>query len=266
MTPGVRAVRTAYDETAGAWAAGPERVYAALAEALVARSPVDLAGWVVLDIGAGTGVASRVLQRLGARPVGVDVSLEMLRHDATRRPPALVADAMTLPLADGSVGGAVYAFCLNHLEAPEVALQEAARVVRRGGVILASVFSADYDPPEKRAVEKVLGRFGWIQPEWHDSLKELTEPLLATPERFAACARAAGLVNVAAIDTTVETDLHRPEDVVAWRLGMPHTAPFVAGLPAQRRAALSTAAAHALAGLAQRVRPRVVLLSSRVAA
>ena len=266
MKPGVAAVRDAYDASSAAWAAGPERLYAALAEVLIARSPIDLDGRVTLDIGSGTGVASRALQAHGARPIGVDVSLDMLRHDASHRPPAAVADAMTLPFADNSVGGAVYAFCLNHLDEPDVALREAARVVAPGGVVLASVFSADYDPPEKATMEKILTRFGWSRPDWHDKLKDLTEPLLATPERFAACARAAGLVDVDTIATTVESGLDRAADVVSWRLGMPHTAPFVGALPSSQRAALTAAAEEAMAVGLQPVRPRVVLLSSRVAA
>lgn len=264
MKPAVRAIQAAYDATSRAWADGPERMYARLAEVLVARSPVALAGRIVLDIGAGTGVASRVLRTDGARPIGVDMSSAMLRHDAANRPPAAVADAMALPFANRSVGGAVYAFCLNHLDEPEVALREAARVVEPGGVVLASAFSADWEPPEKETMEAVLGRFGWSRPDWYEELKDI-DSLLGTAERFAACAAAAGLVEVDAISVTVEKGLDRAKDVVAWRLGMPHTAPFVAALSSSERAALTAAAAVALAVDFQPVRPRVVLLATRVA-
>ena len=61
-------VRAAYDAAAGLWAAGPERVYAALAAALLASADVPLAGRRVLDMGAGTGRSS--IMALESRPQG----------------------------------------------------------------------------------------------------------------------------------------------------------------------------------------------------
>jgi SAM-dependent methyltransferase len=257
-------MRAAYGAASDAWANGPERVYAALAAALVARSPVPLAGRTVLDVGTGTGVAARVLAARGARPVGVDLAPEMLRHGGARRPPGVAGDAAALPVADAAVGGAVYAFCLNHLADPERALREAARVVAPGGVVLGSVFATGGEPPEKSHLEAVLLAFGWTRPEWYDAMKRGSEPLLATPERFAACAARAGLAGVRAVATEVAVGPLRASDVVAWRLGMPHTAPFVGSLPPERRLALRLAAQRAVAGQPREVRPRVVLLAARV--
>ena len=264
MTAAVRAMRAAYDASSDAWVSGPERVYAALADALLARCPVPLAGRTVLDVGAGTGVASRVLLRHGARPVGVDVAAEMLRQRRAERPPAVVGDATALPFARGSVDGAVYAFCLNHLMRPGVALREAARVVAPGGAVLGSVFGTGDALPEKASLEAVLAAYGWVRPGWYDDLKSRTEPLLATPERFAANAAAAGLTSVVAVETGVHVGPLGAAEVVAWRLGMPHTAPFVASLPPERRLALRLAAQRAVAGQPRRVTLRVVLLTARV--
>ena len=49
VTAGLRA---AYEAAAGGWAAGPERVYAPLARALVLAAPVPVTGCRVLDLGA----------------------------------------------------------------------------------------------------------------------------------------------------------------------------------------------------------------------
>src|SRR6185437_11243496 len=53
------ALRADYDAAAADWAGGPEAMYEALARSLVASAPVPLAGSLVLDLGAGTGVAGR---------------------------------------------------------------------------------------------------------------------------------------------------------------------------------------------------------------
>jgi len=68
-------VRTAYNRSADAWTGGPEAVYDRLAEVLLASSPVPLEGARVLDVGAGTGAASRAALGAGARSVvAVDVA------------------------------------------------------------------------------------------------------------------------------------------------------------------------------------------------
>ena len=264
MTDAALAMRAAYGASSEAWAAGPARVYAALAAALLARSPVPLAGRTVLDVGAGTGIASRALLRHGAAVVGVDVAEGMLGHGRPERPPGVVGDAAALPFGTSSVGGAVYACSLGHTAEPVAALREAARVVSRRGVVLASFLAAGDDPPEKARVEAVLRRYGWARPVWYDSLKNGTELALATPDRAVACARAAGLVEARGTVAEVVVPMHAT-DVVAWRLGMPQVAPFVAGLDAARRRALRADALRAAAGPPRRVVVRVVLLDARVA-
>jgi predicted RNA methylase len=52
-------LRAGYTAAADSWAAGPERVYAPLAAALVGAATRPAAGCRVLDLGAGTGVAGR---------------------------------------------------------------------------------------------------------------------------------------------------------------------------------------------------------------
>lgn len=253
------AVVAAYDAAAAAWADGPERVYAALAAALLDRTPVPLSGRSVADVGAGTGVASRLLVDRGARPYGADVSLGMLRHGGATRAPGVVADALRLPFRAGSLGGAVYAFSLSHVADPVAALREAARVVAPGGVVLASVFAASNDHPAKDEADAVLRAHGWVAPGWHGAVKA-AEALLAAPHRCYAAATAAGLRAVDVVETTVGTGISSPADLAAWRLGMAAVAPYVTGLPPGERAALVSAVESALTP--EPLCPRVVLLAA----
>src|SRR5579872_3941577 len=86
----------------------------------------------VLDLACGTGDLSLLLARSGYRPVGVDLSLGMLRTGSGSGP-VVQGDALRLPLADGSVDGAVSGFALRNFVALPPVFSELARVVRPGG-------------------------------------------------------------------------------------------------------------------------------------
>ena len=88
----------------------------------------------VVDLACGTGDLCRALARAGYRPVGLDLSLGMLRHARTAAP-LVEADALRLPLADAAVDGAVSGFALRNFVGLGPVLAELARVVRPGGRI-----------------------------------------------------------------------------------------------------------------------------------
>ncbi len=76
---------SAYEGWAASWAAGPELIYEPMADALVACSPIDLDTARVLDLGAGTGVATRAAQRAGAQVIAADLAaLRLCRSGETR--------------------------------------------------------------------------------------------------------------------------------------------------------------------------------------
>src|SRR5205823_11003646 len=104
-----------------AWATGPDQVYTALAAAAVALLPDPLSGRLALDMGAGTGAASRALRGRGARVVAIDRSESMLRAGLA---PAVIADAARLPLRSGVADLAVAAFLLSHVAEPAAVLAE----------------------------------------------------------------------------------------------------------------------------------------------
>lgn len=88
----------------------------------------------VLDLACGTGDLCRDLVAAGYRSVGVDLSLGMLHHARTTAPLAQ-ADALALPLGEGTVDGAISGFALRNFLALPPVFAELARVVRPGGRI-----------------------------------------------------------------------------------------------------------------------------------
>jgi ubiquinone/menaquinone biosynthesis C-methylase UbiE len=235
-----RGVAAAYDRTGAAWQAGPGRIYDRLAEVALDRCPVPLTGATVLDVGAGTGAATRAAIACGAsRVVAVDAAFGMLAVDAARRPPAAVADARALPVRSGAFDAVVAAFSLNHLEDPAVALADAARAVRQGGAIVVTAYAADDEHPVKAAVEDAVTAMGWTSERWYADVRAGAVPLLATTDRAVGAADDAGLGHVRAEHVDVAFPDLRPDDLVAWRLGMASVAPFVTALAPDARDALA---------------------------
>lgn len=252
MSP-VDDIAAAYDAAAALWRRGPERMYAALAAAMADHAPVGLAGARVVDAGAGTGVVGAALRRRGASEVvAIDLASAMLP-----RPPALsaVGDLTRLPFADGTFDLAAAGFSLNHFEDPTAALVELRRVAV---ALLASVFAPGWDHPCKAVVEDVLGRTGFVAPDWYRTFKagDARELDAAGLEDLA---RSAGFGTARARVVDVDTGLVTPADLVGWRFGMAHTAPYVAGLAPDERARVRREAEAAVAGLPPLVVSMVVL-------
>ncbi|MBI2710037.1 MAG: class I SAM-dependent methyltransferase [Actinobacteria bacterium] len=106
----------------------------------------SLEGRRVLDLGAGTGVASAAFVKAGAKEV---IAVEpdpsgLVGHGALRRHcddlPVAVVSALgeRLPLADGSVDVVYCRQVLHHMTDLDEALRECGRVLRPGGAFLAT--------------------------------------------------------------------------------------------------------------------------------
>lgn len=101
------------------------------------RTIRDLAlphGSTVLDLACGTGDLCRGLQGAGLRPIGMDLSYGMLAAARTDAP-LVHADALALPVPDGSVDGITCGFALRNFVELEPFFAELGRVVRPGGRI-----------------------------------------------------------------------------------------------------------------------------------
>jgi SAM-dependent methyltransferase len=259
LTAGLRA---GYDAAARDWDDGPGPLYERLARVLVAAAPVPPPGAVVLDLGAGTGAAGWEALGAGARQVvAADLSLAMLRRARDLGSPApasaalggpalcrgaawrpVAADAVALPFRDHSFDLVLAAFCLNHLGSLPAGLAEARRV---GAAIAASTFAPGWAHPAKGAVDEVLRSFGYQPPAWYACLSPGSRA--DDPEVLADRAAAAGFTQVQVRRADVRTALAAPAELASWRLGLAQVAPFLRSLDAPDRAAVRSAAEHAVA-------------------
>lgn len=93
----------------------------------------------VLDVGGGSGQGVRSLEAEG---IVVDASPGMCRRAAQRDVAAVRGDAAGLPVADESVDAVLILDALHHMADQEGVIQESARVLRPGGVLVV----LEYDP------------------------------------------------------------------------------------------------------------------------
>jgi ubiquinone/menaquinone biosynthesis C-methylase UbiE len=259
----VTGVASAYSATGGSWQEGPARIYDRLAEVLVARSPTPLHGCRVLDVGAGTGAASRAVLAAGAAAVvAIDAAYGMLTYEARQRPAAAVGDAGALPFRTSAFDVTVAAFSLNHLVAPADGLREMARVTRSGGAVLVAVYALDDAHPVKAAVDAALAVRGWALPSWYQVVRDNAVPVLATVEGCAEAFDEAGLEGQVEAVCVPFPELGT-DDLIAWRLGLAHHAPFVAQLSPDDREAVA-ADARALLGDASPPLVRSVIVARAI--
>jgi demethylmenaquinone methyltransferase/2-methoxy-6-polyprenyl-1,4-benzoquinol methylase len=103
------------------------------------------AGSIVLDLACGTGDLCDDLRDAGHVPLGMDFSFGMLAAARTDEPLAQ-ADALSLPVPDGSVDGVICGFALRNFVDLDGFIRECARVIRPGGRIAL----LDASEPENR--------------------------------------------------------------------------------------------------------------------
>lgn len=88
----------------------------------------------VLDVAAGTGAITRLLEARGARVVAFDQSIEMLRVAQQRGATVVRGTAEHLPFRNTSFEAVTFGYLLRYV-APDVAMGELARVLKPGGEI-----------------------------------------------------------------------------------------------------------------------------------
>jgi SAM-dependent methyltransferase len=118
---------------------------------------------VVADVGAGTGALLDAIHSAApdARVVALDASAAMLRIARTlRAASAVLADALALPLADGTADAVILAYVLFHLADPARAVAEAARVLRPGGRVGTITWAWERGPLAGTVWDQVLAGAG----------------------------------------------------------------------------------------------------------
>jgi SAM-dependent methyltransferase len=255
---------TPYDDaTAVRWDAEVGPVYEPLSRLLVSVAPLAMAGRLVLDAGCGTGSAADAASAQGARVVGADASLPMLRQRSGDRWPATCGDVLRLPFGDGAFDIALAGFVITHVP-PDRALAELARVVHSGGAVVASTWDMRGSDPVKSGLEAVLRAHGWSPPTWFRAMRERFDAVAGGPDQLARLAEDVGLRSVMARSVAAELGSLEPATLVAYRLAMPHVAPWFSGLEPARRRHVVLQSRAAVGTLGETWRPRVILLTGRV--
>jgi SAM-dependent methyltransferase len=126
-----------------AWANLSEPHNRPLFEAVLDAAEVG-EGTRLLDVGCGTGMLLQLAVERGAVPAGIDVTPELLAIARDRLPGADLreGDMETLPWDDASFDAVTGVNAFQFAGDPGKALAEAARVLRPGGTLVASLFAA----------------------------------------------------------------------------------------------------------------------------
>jgi SAM-dependent methyltransferase len=111
-------------------------------------------GTRLLDVATGPGVLAAEAASQGARPVGIDLSPQMIEL-ARRLHPDIdfrEADVEHLPFADDTFDAVVCAFGLGHFPRPEVAVAECVRTLLPGGRVAFSW----WDDPSRQRIQGIF--------------------------------------------------------------------------------------------------------------
>jgi SAM-dependent methyltransferase len=168
----------------------------------------------MLDLCCGPGYGAAAAAARGARAVGIDFSLGMVRTAEGLHPAATFrqGDAEALDFESESFDAAICAFGVNHLPEPERALLEARRVLRRGGRFAFSMWCA---PGKSKFHELVLESI-----RAHGTL-DVPLPPAPPPFRFsepstcAAALRAAGFDDPVVVEVPLAFRAAAASDVLA---------------------------------------------------
>ncbi|KPC81947.1 MULTISPECIES: class I SAM-dependent methyltransferase [Streptomyces] len=137
-----------FDSAAALYAAARPGYPTALLDAVEELAGRPLSGSRAVDVGAGTGIATRLLHERGARVTAVEPGPGMAGelHRTLPSVPVVRGDGNRLPLAAASADLITYAQSW-HWTDPDRALPEALRVLRPGGALALWWNVSDYAVP-----------------------------------------------------------------------------------------------------------------------
>ena len=171
-----------YDDDLASWS---YQAPAVVADTVVTRHPQAGA---VLDVGCGTGLVGRALRARGfaGQVLGLDISqasLEIARQGGAYDSVEQADLQQRLPLADDSVDASVCVGVMTYLPEVEAVWREFARVVRPGGLVVATQREDLWDSRECQAVVDRLQDEGvWTPLEIRGPAPYLPDGYGGTPE------------------------------------------------------------------------------------
>lgn len=162
-------VRRAFGRAAARYDAAAVLQKTVQADSLERLDVVRLAPRRILDLGCGTGGASRLLRARyrGAQVLSADLALPMLHRQRAglawwRRSLRVCADAEALPFAARSFDLIYSNLMLQWCHPPEAVLTEVARVLRAGGLFSFTTFGPD-------TLRELRGAWGQVDEATHVS-------------------------------------------------------------------------------------------------
>lgn len=222
MTTGVhRAAATGFAEGADVYAASRPTYPSEALDWLRDRMGIGPDGSVV-EVGAGTGLFTRLLLETGAKILATDPVAEMLVHLAATVPgvATAIATAEALPIAAGSVDAVICATAFHWFATPQ-ALAEFRRVLRPGGRLGLIWNVRDHQVPWVRRLSEITDRYQDDAPRQKSQAWRGVFP-------------APGFTSLR--ETTMRYDhVGTPEEVI---VGRTLSTSFIAALPDDRRATL----------------------------
>lgn len=153
--------REFFSTSAGEWDRLRAELFGRRVELLALLGLLD-PGWVVGDLGCGTGQVSETLSPFVARIIAVDESPEMLdaarvRLTGRRNVELRRGELEALPVTEHALDAAVLFLVLPYLAEPAAALTEVARALRPGGRVLI----ADMTPHDRESYRHQMGHL-WL--------------------------------------------------------------------------------------------------------
>ncbi len=118
-------------------------------------------GEFILDAGCGTGVFTLDMISCGARVVGLDLSLSMIRRARQKGPSSqlriISADILHLPFPENSFDKTVSITALEFIPDGQKAIMELFRVTRKGGTLVVATLNSLNPWAERRREEGQKG-------------------------------------------------------------------------------------------------------------
>ena len=114
-----------------------------------------------IDIGCGEGYNTRLLAALGADMTGIDISenfIRMAREEKSFLPIRyIVASALVIPFEDESLDFATAFMSLMDIPETRLALEEAFRVIRKGGFLQFSILHPCFNTVHRKNLRNAKG-------------------------------------------------------------------------------------------------------------